>query len=91
VLSDLNSVKIGAFKVARMGVNEFLKAQKKFTLEQAMKAQRGSGGIALLSFNFGGRWGGWSNPLPCRFTRGIDSVPIVQEAGWAAGPVWLAK
>jgi hypothetical protein len=26
-------------------------------------------------------------PLPL-FTRGKDPVPIVQEAGWAPGPVW---
>jgi len=28
VLGDLSYVKIGAFKVVRMGVNEFLKVQK---------------------------------------------------------------
>ena len=32
--------------------------------------------------------GGWSAPLPGRFTPGKDPVPIVQEAGWAPGPVW---
>jgi hypothetical protein len=26
--------------------------------------------------------------MPCRFTPGKDPVPIVQEAGWAPGPVW---
>ena len=26
-------------------------------------------------------------PLPL-FTRGKEPVPIVQEAGWAPGPVW---
>ena len=31
--------------------------------------------------------GGWSTPRPCRFTPGKDSVPIIQEAGWAPGPV----
>jgi hypothetical protein len=25
---------------------------------------------------------------PGRFTSGKDPVPIVQEAGWAPGPVW---
>jgi hypothetical protein len=25
---------------------------------------------------------------PGRFTPGKDPVPIVQEAGWAPGPVW---
>jgi hypothetical protein len=31
--------------------------------------------------------GGWSTPRPGRFTPGKDPVPIVQEAGWAPGPV----
>ena len=32
--------------------------------------------------------GGCSTPRPGRFTPGKDPVPIVQEAGWAPGPVW---
>jgi hypothetical protein len=45
-------------------------------------------GIALLFLNLGAtRGGGWSAPRPGRFTPGKDSVPIVQEAGWAPGPV----
>ena len=32
--------------------------------------------------------GGWLTPRPGRFTPGKDPVPIVQEAGWAPGPVW---
>ena len=32
--------------------------------------------------------GGWSTPSPGRFTPGKDPVPIVQETGWAPGPVW---
>jgi hypothetical protein len=31
---------------------------------------------------------GWSTPRPGRFTPGKDPVLIVQEAGWAPGPVW---
>jgi hypothetical protein len=31
--------------------------------------------------------GGCSAPRPGRFTPGKDPVPIVQEAGWAPGPV----
>jgi hypothetical protein len=27
-------------------------------------------------------------PRPSRFTSGKDLVPIVQEVGWAPGPVW---
>ena len=26
---------------------------------------------------------------PAAFTPGEDPVPIVQEAGWAPGPVWI--
>ena len=33
--------------------------------------------------------GGWSMPSPGHFTLGKDPVPIVQEAGWAPGPVWM--
>ena len=60
-----------------------------FTLEQATKAQRGSGCIALLFLEprrF--RSGGWSMTHPGWLTVGKDSVPIVEEAGWAPRPVW---
>jgi len=33
--------------------------------------------------------GGWSKPLPSHFTLGKELLPIVQEAGWGPGPVWL--
>jgi hypothetical protein len=33
------------------------------------------------------RWGASVTPLPL-FTPGKEPVPIVQEAGWAPGPVW---
>jgi hypothetical protein len=32
--------------------------------------------------------GGWSTPLPGHFFPGENPVLIVQEAGWAPGPVW---
>ena len=32
--------------------------------------------------------GGWSTPRSGRFTPWKDPVTIVQEAGWAPGPVW---
>jgi len=31
---------------------------------------------------------GWSTPRQGFFTPGKDPVRIVQEAGWAPGPVW---
>jgi hypothetical protein len=47
-------------------------------------------GIALLFLDLDARRGGWSAPCPGRFTPGKDPVPIVQEAGWAPGPVWTS-
>ena len=32
--------------------------------------------------------GWWQAPRPGRFTPWKDPVPIVQEGGWAPGPVW---
>jgi hypothetical protein len=34
------------------------------------------------------RRGGWSSPRPGPFSPGNDPVHIVQQAGWAPGPVW---
>ena len=53
-------------------------------------AQRVGRGIALLFHNRGTRRG-WvvsSTPRP-HFTPGKDPVPILQEARWAPGPVWM--
>jgi hypothetical protein len=44
-------------------------------------------GIALPFRDFDPKRGGWSAPLPGRFTPGKDPVLIVQKAGWAPGPV----
>ena len=52
-------------------------------------AQRIGRGIALLFHDRGTRRG-WvvkSTPRP-HITPGKDPVPILQEAGWAPGPVW---
>ena len=52
-------------------------------------AQRVGRGIALF-FHHRGTKRGWvvsSTPRP-HFTPGKDPVPILQEAGWAPGPVW---
>jgi len=67
----------------------------KCTLVQALRlctgrmAHRGSRGIALLFLDHGTRrgWGVSPTSRPL-FTPGKESVPIVQEAGWATGPVW---
>jgi hypothetical protein len=62
----------------------------KLTLKQAIKAQRGSRGInsSTLSLTSALGMGEWPTPHPTRFTPRTGSVPIVQEAGWAPGPVW---
>jgi hypothetical protein len=67
----------------------------KCTLVQAPRlctgrtAHRGSRGIALLFLDHDTRrgWGVSVKPRPL-FTPGKDPVLIVQEAGWALGPVW---
>ena len=52
-------------------------------------AQRVGRGIALL-FHGRGTRRGWvvSNTPRPHFTPGKESVPILQEVGWAPGPVW---
>ena len=75
----------------------FLKLRKKWYVKVKVKcsryrpgvAQRVGRGIALLFHDRGTRRG-WvvsSTPRP-HFTSGKDPVPILQEAGWAPGPVW---
>ena len=64
------------------------------TLVQALRlctgrtAYRGSGGIALPFHDHGTRrgWGVSVTPRPL-FTPGKNPVPMVQESGWAPGPV----
>ena len=72
-----------------------LEVKVKCTLVQALTlctgrtAHRGSRGIALPFHDHDTRrgWGVSVTPRPL-FTPGKDPVPIVQEAGWAPGPVW---
>jgi len=58
-------------------------------LYRPVVAQRVGRGIALLFQDRSTRkeWLASSTPQ-LYFTRGKDPVPIVQEAGWAPGPVW---
>ena len=75
------------------GLQNYKKVQ--CTLVQALrlctgrKAHRGSRGIALPFYDHGTRrgWWVWVTPRPL-FTPGKGPVSIVQEAGWAPGPVW---
>ena len=66
-----------------------IKGKGKVIPLQPSVAQRVGRGIALLFHDHGTRRG-WvvsSTPRP-HFTPGKDPVPILQEAGWAPGPVW---
>ena len=55
-------------------------------------AQRVGSGIAPLFHDRGTRseWV-FSSTHRQQFTPGKDPVPIVQEAGWASGPVWTGE
>jgi hypothetical protein len=64
-----------------------VKVKVKVNLQQAMKAQRGRRCRLYSFFNLSSRWGGWSTPRPDGFTP-RNPVPVLQEAGWASGPVW---
>ena len=65
----------------------------KYTLVQALRlctgrtAYQGSRGIALPFHDHGTRRVRGQRHAPAAYTR-EDPVPIVQEAGWAQGPVW---
>jgi len=72
-----------------------MRKKAKCNLVQALRlctgrtANRGSRDIALLFLDHGTRrrWGVIVMPRPL-FAPGKDPVPVVQEAGWAPGPVW---
>jgi len=74
---------------------KMVKVKIKSTLVQALRlctgrtAHSGSRGIALLFHDHDTRkgWGVRVTPRPL-FTPGKDPVTIIQEAGWAPGPVW---
>ena len=66
-----------------------LNIKVKFSRYRPGLAQRVGRGIALLFHDRGTRRG-WvvsSTPRP-HLNPGKDPVPIVQEVGWAPGPVW---
>ena len=83
--------------ISHTGARENM-SEGKCTLAQALRlctgrtAHRGSRGIEvkLYSFITNGTRRGWGVSVTpwLLFTPGKDSVPTVQEAGWALGPVW---
>jgi hypothetical protein len=48
----------------------------------------GGRGIDLIFLDLGARRGWLVSTTPQPLYPGKDPVPIVQEAGWAPGPVW---
>ena len=60
-----------------------------FTLEQSLKALKGIDVYLYSFFHLGTirRWVVNVTPRP-PYSLETDPVPIVQEAGWALGPVW---
>ena len=59
----------------------------KFAVEQVMKAQRGSRGIAILSVTSALNEGESVTPRPVPPTPGQETVLVVKGGGWAPGPV----
>ena len=86
---------IGPSRVGASSISSGDSGKVKCTLVQALRLCTGrrahsrSRGIALLFLDHGTRrwWGVSVTPRPL-FTPGKDPVPVVQEAGWAPGPVW---
>ena len=68
----------------------FILVKEKWSCYKPGVAQRVGRGIALLFHDRGTRrwWVVSSTPQP-HFTPEKDTVPILQEAGWAPGPVWV--
>ena len=87
-----------SFRQTHLSARLAWKGKVKCTLVQALRlctgrtAHRGNRGIALPFHDHGTRrgWGASVTPRPL-FTPGKNPVPIVQEAGWAPGPVWTGK
>ena len=67
----------------------YIKVKIKWSRYRPGVAQSVGRGIALLFHDRGTRrlWVFSSTPRP-HFTPGKDPVPILQESGWAPGPVW---
>jgi len=85
----------GWSKSAYLFFQDVDKVKVKCTIVQALRlctgltAHRENSGIALLFLDHGTRRGRGVTVTPrSLFTPGKDPVPIVQEAGWAPGPVW---
>ena len=76
--------------IRRLKVNKKLKVTlvQALTLCTGRTAHRVSRDIPLPFHDHGTRRGEGSASRPGRFYPGKEPVPIVQEDGWAPGPVW---
>jgi len=63
----------------------YVKAKDKFTLEQAMKAQKGSRLTGLLFITSTLDEGEWPNPHPGRFTPGKTQYSLYRRLGGHQG------
>ena len=72
-------------------LSRYVRYKVQWSRNRSSVAQRMGRVIALLFHDRGTRrsWVVSSTPRP-HFTPGKDPVPIVQEAGWAPGPVWTS-
>jgi len=69
--------------------NSNIKVKVKWSRYRPGVAQRVGRGIALLFHDRGTRRGWVVSSTPRQhFTPGKDPEPILQETGWASGPVW---
>jgi len=56
-----------------------------------MNAHRGVEVLIYSFFNLDSRWRRMANATPWAvYPRERDSLPIVQEAEWAPGPIWTS-
>ena len=91
-LTDFLIPNIPRMKMHHMVCHIHVHMYVKWSCYRPSVTQRVGRGIALLFHDCGTRRG-WvvsSMPWP-HFTPGKDPVPILQEAGWAPGPVWGAE
>ena len=80
-----------SFKITYKQFHKFLipKVKVRWSRYRPGVAQKVGRGIALLFHDRGTRRGCMvSNTPRPHFTPGKNPVPILQEAGWAPGPIW---
>jgi hypothetical protein len=76
------------------GTGALYRPYGKVTVVQALRlctgrtAHKENTGIALPFHDHSTRRGGGQRHAPAALYPGIDSVPILQEAGWDPGPFW---